>query len=72
MLLHRVLGLSYISTIERASQVALVIKNLPANTGDIRDTGSVPGSGRSTRGGRGDPLQYSCLKNPHGHRGLAG
>ena len=72
MLLHQVLELSYVSTIERASQVVLVINNLPANTGDVRDTDSVPGSGRSTGGGRGDPLQYSCLKNPHGHRGLAG
>ena len=39
-------------------------KNLPANAEDIRDTGSVPGSGRSPGGGHGNPLQYSCLKNP--------
>ena len=50
-----------------ASQVALVVKNPPANTGDIRDMGSVPGSGASGRspgGGHGNPLQYSCLENP--------
>ena len=38
-----------------------VAKNLPDNAGDARDVGSVPGSGRSPRGGNGDPLQYSCL-----------
>ena len=48
----------------RASQVVLVVKNLPANTGDLRDPGSVPGSGRSPGEGNGDPLQYSCLENP--------
>ena len=47
-----------------ASQVALVVKNLPANVGDIRDTGSIPGLGRSPGGRRGNPLQYSCLENP--------
>ena len=47
-----------------ASQVALVIKNLPANAGEIRETGSIPGSGRSPGGGNGNPLQYSCLENP--------
>ena len=45
------------------SQVALVAKNLPANVGDVRDAGSVPGLGRSPRGGHGNPLQYSCLEN---------
>ena len=54
------------------SQVVLVVKNLPANAGDIRDTGLIPGSGRSPGGGQGNPLQYSCLKNPHGQRGLMG
>ena len=44
--------------------VALVIKNLPANAGDVRDVGSIPGLGRSPAGGHGNPLQYSCLKNP--------
>ena len=46
------------------SQVVLMVKNLPANTGDIRDVGSIPGSGRSPGGGHGSPLQYSCLENP--------
>ena len=47
-----------------ASQVALVVKNLPANAGDVRDTSSIPGLGRSPGGGNGNPLQYSCLGNP--------
>ena len=41
-----------------------MIKNLPARAGDIRDAGSVPGSGRSPGGGNSNPLQYSCLENP--------
>ena len=41
----------------------LVVKNLPDNAGDVRDTGLIPGSGRSP-GGHGNPLQYSCLENP--------
>ena len=41
-----------------------VIKNPPANAGDVRDVGSTPGSGRSPGGGHGNPLQYSCLQNP--------
>jgi len=48
----------------RASQVVLVVKNLPANEGDIRDVGSTPGLRRSPRGGNDNPLQYSCLENP--------
>ena len=44
-----------------ASQVALVVKNLLAIAGDLRDTGSIPGWGRSPR--RGSPVQYSCLEN---------
>ena len=48
----------------RASQVALVVKNLPANAGDITDVGSIPGSGRSLEGGHGNPLRHSCLENP--------
>ena len=48
---------------ERASQVALVIKNLPANAVDIRDVGSISGSGRTPGEGNGNPLQYSCLEN---------
>ena len=46
-----------------ASQVALVVKNLPANAGDVRVVSSIPGSGRSPGGGYGNPLQYSCLEN---------
>ena len=45
-------------------QVALVVKNMPANTKDIRYVGSIPGSGRSLGGGHDNPLQYSCLENP--------
>ena len=41
-----------------------MVKNPPASAGDIQDTGSVPGSGRSSGGGNGKPLQYSCLENP--------
>ena len=48
----------------RASQMSLMVKNLPANAGDIRDVGSIPGLGRSPGGGHGNPLQYSCLENP--------
>ena len=44
--------------------MALVVKNLPANPGDARDVGSIPGSGRSPGGGHGNPLHYSCLENP--------
>ena len=42
----------------------LVIKNLPANAGDPRDAGLIPGSGRSPGGRHDNPLQYSCLENP--------
>ena len=44
--------------------VALVVKNLPVNAGNVRDTGSIPGSGRSPGGGHGNPLQFLCLENP--------
>ena len=47
-----------------ASQVALVVRNSPANAGDRRDVASIPGSGRSPGEGNGNPLQYSCLGNP--------
>ena len=46
------------------SQVALVVKNPPANAGDIRDMGLIPGLGRSPGGRYDNPLQYSCLENP--------
>ena len=45
-----------------------MVKNLPASVGDIRDTGSIPGSGRSPAGGNGNPLQYSCLEDPMDRR----
>ena len=41
-----------------------MVKNLPANAGAAGDMGSIPGSGRSPREGNGNPLQYSCLRNP--------
>ena len=47
-----------------ASQVALVVKHPPANAGNVREVGSIPGLGRSHGRGHGHPLQYSCLKNP--------
>ena len=55
-----------------ASQVVQVVKNPPANVGDIRDMDSIPGSERSPGEGCGNTLQYSCLKNPHGQRSLVG
>ena len=48
----------------RASHVAQVVKKPAANAGDVRDMGLIPGLGRTTGGGHGDPVQYSCLKNP--------
>ena len=53
----------------RASQV---VKVLPANAGDVRDVGSIPGLGKPLGGGHGNPLQYSCLENTHGQRNLMG
>ena len=50
--------------LNQASQVVLVVKNPPASGGDVRDVGSIPGSGRSPGGGHGNQLQYSCLENP--------
>ena len=47
-----------------ASQVAPVLKTLPANAGDLKDVGLIPGLGRSPGGGWDNPLQYSCLENP--------
>ena len=52
-----------------ASQLVLVAKNPLANTGDIRDVGLIPGSGRSSGGGHDNPLQYSSLEN-HKDRGV--
>ena len=59
-----VIHLTYNMATHWASQVAVVVKNLPANTEDTRDSGSVLRSGRSPGGGNGSPLQYSCLGNP--------
>ena len=41
-----------------------MVKNVPVNARDAGDVGLIPGSGRSSGGGNGNPLQYSCLKNP--------
>ena len=43
--------------------MALVVKNLPSNSGDIRDVGTIPGMGKPPGVGNGNPLQYSCLEN---------
>ena len=43
--------------------MAIVVKNLPANAGEIRNAGSIPGLGRFPGGKHGNPLQYSCLEN---------
>ena len=56
----------------RASQMALLVKNLLAKAEDVKDLRSIPGLGRSSEGWHWNPLQYSCLKNPHGQRSLAG
>ena len=44
--------------------VVVMVKNPPANAGHVRDSGLIPGSGRSPGGGHGNPLQYCCLENP--------
>ena len=49
---------------EGASQLALMVKNLLAHAGDVRDVTLIPGSERSLGGGHGNPSQYSCLENP--------
>ena len=49
-----------------------MVKNLLANAGNVRDAGLIPESGRSLEVGHGNPLQYSCLENPHGQRSLVG
>ena len=54
------------------SLVAQTVKILPANAEDTTDKGSIPGSGSSLGGGHGNPLQHSCMENPHGHRSLMG
>ena len=52
-----------LSDLTSASQVALVVKNPPANAGDMRDVGSIPGLGRSSGKENGNPPQYSCQEN---------
>ena len=62
------------------SQVVLIVKNLPVNSGDIRDVGLIAGLGNFPGGGHGNPLQYSCLETlmdrgawqATGHRGHKG
>ena len=54
------------------SQVALVVKNLPASAGDIRDVGSIPGAGRSPGEGSGNPLPVFLPGKLHGQRSLEG
>ena len=49
---------------QTVSKVELVVKNLPANAGDTRNVGWIPGLGRSTGEGKDNTLQYSCLENP--------
>ena len=56
--------LVHVSWIFGTFQVALVVRNLPAEAGGIREAGSISGSGRSPEGGNGNPLQYSCLETP--------
>ena len=58
------LDYSVVHSLYGASQMVLMVKNLPASAGDLRDVGLIPGSGRSPGGGRGHILQYSCLENP--------
>ena len=52
--------------------MALVVKSQPANTGDIKDVDTIPGSGIYSGGGHGNLLQYSCLENHMDKRSLAG
>ena len=52
--------------------MALAVKNPPANAGDTRDVGSIPGLGRCSGEGNGNPFQGSCLEKFHGQKSLAG
>ena len=63
-ILYKKVNQLYIYTYPQAPWVTLVVKNPPANAGDIKDTILIPGLGRSPGGGYGNPLQYSCLENP--------
>ena len=66
--LSKIVHLLYLSANRQpdfgASQVALVLKNPPANVGDVRETCLIPGLGRYPAVAHGNPLQYSCLENP--------
>ena len=62
--IYALLCTKHITNKNLASQVALVVNNLPTSAGDLRDSGLTPGSGRSPGGGHGNPLQYCCLENP--------
>ena len=62
------LDYSVVHSLYGASQMVLMVKNLPASAGDLRDVGLIPGSGRSPGGRNGNPLQYSCLENPTDRR----
>ena len=57
---------------DQAQHSTLVVKNPPANAGDKRDLGSIPGLGRSAGGGHGNPFWYSCLENPHAQEPTVG
>ena len=59
-------------TVLGPERVTFVVKDLPVNARDVRDTSSIPGLGESPGGGHGNSLQYSCLENLHGQRSLAG
>ena len=61
---RKLLHLIFFNLLLGTSQAVLVVKNPPANAGDIRDVSLIPGLGRSPGGGNGNPLQYSCLGNP--------
>ena len=61
---HKRLFSSSLLLCHGTSHVALVVKNLLSNAGDIRNAGLIPGSGRFPGEGNGNPLQYSCLENP--------
>ena len=69
LLTENVCGFPYLQS---HSQVALVIMNLSASAGDVRDTSSVPGSGRSSGGGRGNPTPVFLPRESHGQRSLVG
>ena len=64
MSVHLHQSLTYLAISVKYFQMALVVKNTPANVGVVRDASSTPGSGISLGGGPGNPLQYSCLENP--------